>query len=61
MKGPDSDHEDRQFLVESLRAGAIYDVTLDFTAMDKRKVVTVNWVTAPVDYESMRAYADSFF
>merc|ERR1712187_619370 len=42
--GPDDDGEDKSFLARSLIPGAVFEVTLDLTAEDKRKVVAWAWV-----------------
>eukprot|EP00913_Durusdinium_trenchii_P020335 g19103.t1 len=46
---------------ESWKEGAEFEIVLDFTARDKRKVVDVRWLTDPVDVPSMKRSFLNFF
>ncbi|CAK9053852.1 Hypothetical protein SCF082_LOCUS29307 [Durusdinium trenchii] len=61
VKGPARVQDDRDFLLTCLKEGAEFEIVLDFTARDKRKVVDVRWLTDPVDVPSMKRSFLNFF
>lgn len=55
LMGPDAKSLDSYWEVPGLCLGAVFEILLDLTAVNKRQRLTVNWLSDAVDLESMKA------
>jgi polyketide synthase-associated protein len=60
VSGPESATEMRPWMLTCLKPGARFEIIVDKTAADKRKMVDVRW-TDRVDYDSMKDAFNMFF
>merc|ERR1712113_1116393 len=54
VRGPELLDEEKPFNISALVVGAEFEIVVDIHAIDRRKVVTVRWISDRVDFASMK-------